>query len=186
MARQRKQNIDAFVLKSRNFKDADKMYALLTRESGKVMAMGRGVRKITSKRAGSLDTLNNVVVSYAESSAGFKNITEVKVLNSYKNIKKDLELTKKAFYLAELVNKTIQEGVDSSEIYVLFGKALDRLEVGEDIDLVVSKFELTLLKKLGYGTDVKRFRGMKLKDFKSSVNGHVSETLEERFKSLEI
>ena len=58
----KKYNTKAIVLKSVKYKDADKIFTLFTKEYGKISAIGRGVRKINSRRSGNLDTLNYVSV----------------------------------------------------------------------------------------------------------------------------
>jgi DNA repair protein RecO len=147
----RNYNINGIVLKSINYKDSDKIYSILTREMGKMSVSARGVRKISSKRAGNLDTLNLVSVRIAEDSKGYKHLEEVKTLNSFKDLKKSYELSCLAYYMAELISRNIEEGENSEQVVNLFINCLKVLtDSRADSALVVNHFELGLLKELGY------------------------------------
>ena len=79
----KKVNTVAVVLKSINYRDSDKIYTLLSKDLGKIPAIARGVRKISSRRAGNLDTLNLVKVGLSEGLGGMRQIDEVSGLNSF-------------------------------------------------------------------------------------------------------
>lgn len=152
----RKINTEGIVLKSTNYADKDKIYTILTRDLGKIHVRGRGVRKITSKRAGSLDTLNYVDLKLTESS-GFYNVDEVVVLESFKGIKDTLSTTLDAYYFTELVFRSVEEDVGSSDVFHLLLDALRKLSKGAG--LVVNYFELNLLKTLGYSLNTEKCAG---------------------------
>jgi DNA repair protein RecO (recombination protein O) len=141
----------AIVLKNIKYKDSDKIFTLLTKDHGKITAIARGVRKIASKRAGNLDTLNLVSVSIRENAGGFRDIEEVKTIESFKNLKADLKKSTEAYYIVELIHRSIEENEEVREIFDLVVKSLKSLEKSEySGELVVSFFELNLLKILGY------------------------------------
>lgn len=99
-----------------------------------------------------MDTLNHVVVSLSESSGGYKTITEVKTLNSFKNLKGSLENSIKGFYIAELVHKLIEEGQEQREVFNLLIDSLEKLEEHLDNEMSrVNAFEIKLMDLLGYG-----------------------------------
>jgi len=151
-------NTTGVVLKSVNYKDADKLFTILTRDHGKLSAMAKGVRKISSRRAGNLDTLNLVTLKISESRAGFKLIDEVKTLNSFRDTKKSYELSCLGYYMVELVHRSFEEGHEAGEIFnVLVSclKALPNSRVSPN--LIVNHFELELLRILGYEFQVERY-----------------------------
>ena len=150
-----KYNCEAIVLKSLNYKDKDKIYTFFTNEYGKISATGRGVRKISSKRGGSLDSLNYINIKITETSNGYKNIDEVVVIDSFKNIKKDYLLATKAFYFAEILNKNTEENNNDPNLFKLLKKCLQMLDYKKvDTDLITLFFEVHLLKELGYFPNV--------------------------------
>ena len=119
-----KYNTEGIVLKSTNYADKDKIYTILTRDYGKVRVLARGVRKITSRRAGNLDTLNYVSLKLTESS-GFKNLDEAVVLESFRDIKNDLSISMSAYYLAEIVFRSVEEDDTSPERYGVMADLTD-------------------------------------------------------------
>ena len=142
---------EAVVLKNFIYKDMDKIYTFLSKDKGKISGIGKGVRKVSSRRGGNLDTLNLVEVHLNEHKSGQNYITEVKTIEAFKDIKQDLELSKKAFYMAELVNRFLYEDENSEAVFNLLVKALKSLQNGNgELDLRVNKFEIKLMQILGY------------------------------------
>jgi len=154
-------------LKSLKYRDSDKIFTLLSKEKGKISAIGRGVRKISSRRNGNLDTLNLISVNIHEDRLGFKSIEEVKTIESFKNLKKDFERSLKAYYLIELVHKSIEEGEPVQDVFNLLVKCLKALDKNNySGDLYISYFEINFMKLLGYqmGFDKCRVCNKKLDD----------------------
>lgn len=145
-------NYECIVLKCLNYKDTDKIYTLYSKERGKFSASARGVRKISSKRGGNLDTLNHIIVSIREGSKGFSYITEVKSKNTFSNVKTNLEFAGFGFYIAELVHKFIGEDQQNIEVFALLVKTLRLLDSKKIKPVhVVNFFEVNLMRLLGYG-----------------------------------
>lgn len=144
--------VEAIVLKSINYKDSDKIYTLFTKEKGKLSAMAKGVRKISSRRAGNLDSLNHVVAGITEGNGkNYKIITEVKTLNSFKGIKSSLENSAKGYYIVELVQEMLDEGQESREVFNLLVESLLKLDTHLNNEISrVNAFEIALLKHSGY------------------------------------
>jgi DNA repair protein RecO (recombination protein O) len=180
-------NFEAIVLKRTNFGDADRIYTLLTKESGKVSAVAKGVRKITSRRSGNLDTLNHISVSLSENTSGFKTITEVKTINSFKNLKSFLDRSLVGYYFAELVYKSVEENSESLEIFELLRKYLEKLDDGKlKIRFVTNKFEFLLMKTIGYEMSLDQLRSFGRSELNNKLKDYVRDSLGEDFKSLKI
>lgn len=149
------QILHCIVLKSINLKDTDKMYVLYSKELGKISATAKGIRKITSKRSGALDTLNNskvkVTFNSKSPSKGYMYISEVTTVNTFINLKSNLSKTKDAYYIIELFNKLVEELETNVDLYNLL---LDTLKLLNDLNTnnqkVLTYFEINLLKILGY------------------------------------
>ena len=190
----KKYNTEAIVLKNINLKDADKVYTLLCRDVGKIGAIARGVRKISSRRAGNLDTLNLITVSITESDKGFKSIDEVKVINSFKQLKTNLPKIHAAYYLAELIHKSLEEHTEAVEVFMLFRQVLGSLDgTSYPIEVVSFYFEICFLRILGYrprisdiyyDIDNLTLEGVKKAD--PMIKSIIYEHLASRFKSLEL
>ena len=145
-------SVEAIVLKNINFRDSDKIFTLFAKDKGKITATGKGVRKISSRRGGNLDTLNHVVIGLSETAGGFKVITEAKTLNSFKNLKDSLENSIKGFYIAELVHKMIEYGQVHNDVFDLLISSLQKLNKHLNNEVSrVNAFEIKLMELLGYG-----------------------------------
>ncbi len=144
-----KKKTEAIVLKHSNYSDLDQIYTLFTKDFGVIRARAFGVRKITSKRIGNLDTLNIVSISYFEKN-GFNTVDEVLILDTFAEIKSNQDKIFKSYYLIELILKSLQEDHPEPVIYALFKKMLLGVAKYEDFDVYISFFEIRLLTELGY------------------------------------
>lgn len=143
---------EAVVLRSINYKDTDKIYTLFTKDRGKISASARGVRKISSRRGGNLDTLNYIKVGITEGdNKKYRIITEVETINPYKDLKSSLSNSVKGFYIAELVYELVDEGQKSIPIFNLLIDSLDKLNTHLNNEVSrINAFEIKLMELLGY------------------------------------
>lgn len=184
----------AIILKNYIYQDADKVYTFLSRDKGKISGIAKGVRKISSKRGGNLDTLNLVQVHLNPHKSGQNYITEVKTVETYKKAKQKLPLSKQGFYIAELINKFLQEDDDAEQVFDLTVSVLRGIEKdGNNITLVVNKFEIRLMQLLGYQPPnhfVSRWKNMiEQKQYEQAdkhIKSFISGILQEDIKSLEL
>ncbi|OGC46385.1 DNA repair protein RecO [candidate division WWE3 bacterium RBG_19FT_COMBO_34_6] len=188
-------NIRALVLKNIKYKDNDKIYTLFARDEGKISVIGKGVSKITSKRAGSLDSLNEVQAQISDHISGQYYLNEVKVINSFRHIKSNYKILANALYTAELINKLILEDSNVKHIYdlmIAFYKRMDRESYKAD-GVFTNKFELKLMQLLGYEPPKNVVLAWKnsIKDKRfdkadNIVKRFVKDIIGERIKSLEL
>ncbi len=191
-------NLECLVLKHQNSHEADRLYTLFSPVRGRFLAYAKGVRKISSRRSGSLDTLNRVEVFLSESKTGYSYISEVKVLQSYKYLKSDLTLLKRSLYLLELINKAIWEDEGADDVYNLLLTTLDKFTATTtDLDArsehIVNKFELELMQLLGYRPEDKFLMLLKANTQKrlyrnnnGLLKNYVADAVSATFKSLEM
>ncbi|MBD3366190.1 DNA repair protein RecO [candidate division WWE3 bacterium] len=140
-----------FVLKSVNYKDADKIFTLYSDKDGRISASARGVRKISSKRAGSLDRLNLVKLSYYQGASGYKTITEVTGVFSFRHLKSNPDKVKISYQIIEVLLKTLEEDAPDRRLFNL----LERTFLLLDTDAVYAQavlgyFLLNFMEILGY------------------------------------
>lgn len=153
----KKLNTSAVVLKSVNYQDNHRLYTLLSADAGKVRAVARGVKKINSRRLGSLDTLNRVKLQLSQSTGGFYTISEVTVLSAYKQLKQSYDKVVDALYFTELVDLFTDEANETRHIFNLFTNALDRLDSDiKNTSFLIPAFELRLLNLLGIGLELEK------------------------------
>lgn len=145
-----------FVLKRTNFGESDRYITIFSKYHGKIEVVARGVRKITSRRASHVETINLIEF---QSIRGKKNyiLTEATVVSPYGELKKDLKCIEKVFLLCELINLLCPERVPHTEVFVLLENLLHRIEKNGLPSVNFLEFQQDLLMLLGFWDGKKQF-----------------------------
>lgn len=138
---------EGIILKRNNFGEADRVITALTERFGKISIIARGVRRITSRRAGNVELLNRVNLHLFKAKA--YTLTEAQALETFPVIKSQLTLSTIAFHLIELTDKLILEDQPNKVAYNLLLTALRFLEVNPR-QIFVRAFEIKILSLSGF------------------------------------
>jgi DNA repair protein RecO (recombination protein O) len=168
MRQQHSYSSEAIVLKRIDLGEADRVLTLFTPHKGKVHVIAKGVRRITSKRAGHLELLSHSQLQLALGRT-FDIVTQAEARESFLHLRSEMWHTTCGFYLAELVDRFIEDNTEHSNVYNLLLNALrcldaDALEVQHRraqgtlspeqeyrrTKLLLRYFELHLLFYVGY------------------------------------
>lgn len=149
MSRVRLHRTPAIVLKRHDYGEADRILTLYTRERGKVRAIAKAVRRIASRKSGHIELFTHADVMLAEGRS-LDVLTQVQTIEPFVALREDLIRTTYAYHIAELVDRTIEDGEPSPAIFDLLRSALDGLCRADDPSLVVRWFEVRFLGLLGY------------------------------------
>ena len=141
---------EGLVLYRRDFGEADRVLIVLTRDLGKISVVATGVRRISSRRAGSVELLNQVRI-HLYKSKGYT-LTEAESINTFPNIKSTLPMTSAGMHVAELLNKLVAEGAGVDGMYDFTIEMLGIFEKNPR-QIYIRAFEIKLLKKLGFWGD---------------------------------
>jgi DNA repair protein RecO (recombination protein O) len=142
--------VHAIVLRHANWGEADRLVTLYTREHGKLRAIAKGARKITSRKAGHLEPFTQVKLQLARGRDLFI-VTQADTLDAYQSLRENLVLTGYASYLVELLDRFVyEEGSANPTLFRLLADSLKRLADGEDTWLAVRYYEMRLLDFLGF------------------------------------
>lgn len=141
--------VEAIILKRQNYSEADKILTIFSKEKGKFKVIAKGVRKITSRRAGSLELFNHLSLVVCEGN-GIDSVIEVNVLNSFQSWRGNLRSIGVAYYLCELVDRLT---VEEQEHRVVFLTLLESLKANssQKARKTILSFEKQLLNLLGFG-----------------------------------
>jgi len=143
------------ILKEQDFKEADKILTIYTKELGKITALAKGVRKTKSKLAGNLQQFSEIEL-YLAPGKSFYIVCGAETKERFLNIKKDLSKIADAFYISELVDKFTTDGQSNVKIFQLLYYAFSRFDKNtKNKDLFLAAFELKLLEYLGYKPQTK-------------------------------
>lgn len=142
--------VHAIILRHANWGEADRLVTLYTREQGKMRAIAKGARKITSRKAGHLEPFTQVKLQLARGRDLFI-VTQADTLDAYQPLRENLVLTGYASYLVELLDRFVyEEGSANPTLFRLLADSLKRLADGEDTWLAVRYYEMRLLDFLGF------------------------------------
>ncbi len=149
--RQHSYKAEAIVLSRRNFGEADKILTVLTKHQGKLRAIAKGIRRPASRKRGSLELFNGVVIFLAKG-RNLDIITEAQTKDSFSGWRKDLLRVGIAYHLVEVVNKLTREDQEVKRVYELLYSAFLRLETVDfwKIHELVVNFKKEILEDLGF------------------------------------
>ena len=143
-------SVHAIVLRHRDWGEADRLVTLFTREQGKMRAVAKGARKVTSRKAGHLEPFTHVKLQLARGRSLFI-VTQADTIDAHIPLRETLEMTGTASYVVELLDRFVyeEEGANPT-LFRLLVDTLKRLSTGEGIWLVVRYYEMRLLDFLGF------------------------------------
>ncbi len=136
------------VLRKLDYGDSDRIYTLLTKEHGKLGAIGRGVRKTTSKLAAALEIYSQVDVLLAHG----RNLDVIAQVERKRKprIEADLARTSRAALIAELAERMSEDRHPIDYLYDLTCWALDELAVDPEPRRASAYFLAVALDLMGY------------------------------------
>lgn len=150
---------EGIILKRRDFGEADRILTVFTLHRGKITALARGVRRITSRRAGNVELLNRVQM-FLHPGKQFLILTEATSLDTYQKLKEDLTLSTYAYHIIELVDKLTAENQENLQLYTELVEVLKRLSTNPR-QIFIRAFEVRILDNLGFWS-VEQIREVKI------------------------
>ena len=149
MDRERLFRTDGLILHRTDFGEADRLLTVFTPSLGRLRLLAKGARKPTSRKAGHVEPFTYVHLQVARG-RNLDIISQVETLETFRPLREDLERTSQAFYLAELINRFIEEGDENRPLFDLALATLARLCEARDRMLTLRFFELRSLGLVGY------------------------------------
>lgn len=169
---------EGIVLKRTNFGEADKIVTILSKHYGKLACLAKGIRRLTSRKRGSLEVFNQVVF-FAARGKGMDIITETELIDCFSSWRKDLKKIAIAYQLCEMVDKLTVEENEQEEVYGLLVSYFGSLNgcLQEDQNNFINSFGINLLKILGFWPKSKPVPS------NISVTSYIEEIIERELKS---
>ena len=143
------QHVNGIILRSRDYKEADQLLTVYTREQGKITVQARGVKKTASRlRSGILLFSHTSLVLTA--GKAFPIVTGASTETAFPLLRSDFTRMSYASYAAELLDQVIADSQPDEDLFVLI---LQTMYLLENINpwLAVRHLELRLLELQGYG-----------------------------------
>jgi len=141
---------EGVVIKRFNFGEADKILTVFTKHHGKVRAVAKGVRRLTSRKAGNVELFNQATLFFVRSK-NLDLLTEAVLINSFSCLRANLKKVAVAYYFCEVVDKLTPDNQPQPDVYRLLVDCLVRLGEAASLAKLVREFEETILDQLGFG-----------------------------------
>lgn len=143
---------EAVVLGKMNYSDSSLIVTLYTEHNGKVSAIVKGGRSPKSKLALVVDTLNHIeVIFYKKESRELQIVSSADLISHFPLIKSDLESTKYAFAVLELVRNLTIENESNQRLFKGLIKILNHFENKKELPAILfARFFMFLITETGY------------------------------------
>ncbi|OGG31369.1 DNA repair protein RecO [Candidatus Gottesmanbacteria bacterium RIFCSPLOWO2_01_FULL_46_9] len=143
---------EGIVLKRRNVGEADRILTVFTKRFGKIRVIAKGVRRITSRRAGHIEVFSRVILTLHS----YKNmdiVSEAQAITRGMLLERDAARLGYAYCMCELVDQLLADHQEHEDVFMLLRDALEKLQTADNQGVsqdVVSNFVHHLLWRLGF------------------------------------
>lgn len=141
--------ITGIILSRENIGEKDRLIVFLTREKGKLRAVARSSRRISSKMAGSLEPFN-LVRCWIHIGKTFDIIKGVELIKTFPNLIKDIKRYLLINRIVEFVQYIVQENDESPELFRLLFGTMSAMNDYENINSIYIFFWINALALAGY------------------------------------
>ena len=150
----RSYKLEAVVLSKKRIGEADAVVKVYSREMGKLTLIAKGVRKLKSRKRGSLDNFSHVGLSVSRT-YGIHIIDEATLIESFSNWKKDLKRVSIAYYISEVIDKLTGEGEKNEAVFYYLLNTLVLLKAVKSLKSHKDFFSKKILVLLGFWADTR-------------------------------
>ncbi len=140
---------EGFLIKKRDQGEADQLLTIYTREFGKVIVLGKGIRKIHSKLKYGADLFNLSDIEFIQGRK-IKTLTDIRTLGSFRQTKMSLERVGTLSRMCFSLDLLTPEEEKDERIWDLLKEAFEGLNKGGFPFLIFQYFLWNLFKFSGY------------------------------------
>jgi len=148
-SRQRLYRTEGIVIRRSDTGEADRILTLYTPARGKIHVVIKGVRRPGSRLAGHVELLNHCSFVLARG-RNLDVVTQAQTITAFAALRQDLERIGWGCYAAELLGHMAPEQAENLSAYQLLLETLERLDQGQNAEVVVRAYELHLLNDMGF------------------------------------
>ncbi|HMN49324.1 MAG TPA: DNA repair protein RecO [Ignavibacteriaceae bacterium] len=143
---------EAVVLSKINYGDTSSIISLYSKSDGKISAIVKGGRGPKSKIGKMIDPLNYLqIIIYKKNTREVQILSNADLISHFPKIKEDLESTKYAFAIIELIKNLTVENESNHKLFKGLIKILNLIEEKKEQPAVLfDRFFLFFLSELGY------------------------------------
>ena len=117
---------EGVILEEKNFREADRIFTIYTKEFGKLTLLGRSVRKGKAKLKMNTSLFSYVDVQFIQGK-GLNTLTDIKVLNCFAETKKDLSKLSLFYRIGEMISSLIYEEERDERVFSLLLESFEKI-----------------------------------------------------------
>lgn len=140
--------IEGIIVSTVDYKESSKILNILTPTDGIIGVLAKGSKNIKSKISATSNVLTYGIFYLNYYKGSIPMLKEVDILNSFKNIRKDIMKQNYALFLLELATQVYKHDKNKN-IYNLLISGLIKINEGYDEEIITNIIELKLLEYLG-------------------------------------
>lgn len=138
-----------FILGRKTFGEADRIISVLSKNHGRINVLAKGVRRPKSKKRGHLEVFT-LINFQATSGKGVGIVTEAETINSFEDIRKNLNKVTLAYYFSEVVAKITHEHEKNEVVFETLKTHLLKLEETQKLKELKKEFIYQILTVTGF------------------------------------
>jgi len=142
------EEVEGIVVDEKSYSETSKILYIITKEHGYISVLSKGCKNIKSplRSVSTRLTFGKFIIYYKEGK--LSTLKEVSVINTFKNIKKDINKISYSAYLLELSSGVVKQNNDIT-IFENLINALIKIDEGFDPLVIINILELKYLELLG-------------------------------------
>ena len=142
---------NAIVLQRWDFSETSQTVFLFTRENGLSRGLAKGAKRPKSKFSGGFDVLTRgQIVLILKPGKDLATLTEWHLERVYERPRHSKNANRVSYHMVDLVRLMFDQGDAHPRFYDHWSQILDDLESGGQPDLMLLRFQLSLLRETGY------------------------------------
>lgn len=147
---------EGIVLKSSKYQETSKILSIYTKKLGKISVMAQGANRPKSRLIANTQPFSYNEYQFSQGRS-FYYINQADMIDSFYDIRENVESMAYGFYILELVEKSVADEESNEKIFMLLVKTLGILADMKDkfLKLIVA-FELKYVSFLGYRPYINR------------------------------
>ncbi|MEG0841295.1 MAG: DNA repair protein RecO [Erysipelotrichaceae bacterium] len=139
--------IEGIVLKNRDYRENDAILTILSKDQGRIDFVARGLRKITSKNAGSSQMFQHAYFYYDEKGSGLQSLKTSELIRGFHHLRETLLVQCIGEVMCEIMSKI--EILNSEEMFDLLYQSFASLEETKNPYTILTLFMSIILRVQG-------------------------------------
>lgn len=140
---------EGIILARRNFGEADRILVIFSKNFGRLSLLAKGIRRPKSRKRGHLEVFS-LINFQAATGRSLDYLTEVEMIDDFKEIRASLNKVSLAYYFVEIVGRITHEGETNVDLFNLILGYLKKLKKTKKLKDLRMDFILNLLTTLGF------------------------------------